>query len=163
MTVRATVLASIGGFLFCFGTARTSAAADQEALLQQMTNLNKGAIAAYSAGDFDKSKSQLLQAVALAKKDSELETHPLMARTFLHLGVVYVDGLEDRATGVKYFVKALKIRPDIELSRALATTTVKSAFEEAKRRSLERAIVAASDDLLEDDATIVVFAPIVAA
>lgn len=132
MTIRARVVASIGGLLFWIGVVRTSAAADQEAILQQITSLNKGAIAAYSDGDFDKAKSQLLQAVALAKKDNELQTHPLMARTFLHLGVLYVDGFEDNPGGIAYFVKALKIRPDIEVSQSLATKTVKSAFEEAK-------------------------------
>ena len=132
MTIRARVVASIGGLLFWIGAARISAAADQEAILQQITSLNKAAIAAYSAGDFDKAKSQLLQAVALAKKDSELQTHPVMARTLLHLGVLYVDGFEDNPGGIAYFVKALKIRPDIEVSQALATKTVKSAFDEAK-------------------------------
>ncbi len=132
MTIRARVVASIGGLLFWIGAARISAAADQEAILQQITSLNKAAIAAYSAGDFDKAKSQLLQAVALAKKDSELQTHPVMARTLLHLGVLYVDGFEDNPGGIAYFVKALKIRPDIEVSQALATKSVKSAFDEAR-------------------------------
>jgi hypothetical protein len=132
MTVRAKIVASIGGVLIWLGAARLSAAADQEATLQQITALNKAAIAAYSAGDFDKSKDQLLQAVAAANKDPELQTHPLMARTYLHLGVVYVDGLEDNAGGIAYFVKALKIRPDIEVTQALATKTVKSAFDQAK-------------------------------
>src|SRR6185295_7783257 len=86
---------------------------------------------AYSDGDFDKAKAQLMKAVNLAKKDAELAQHPMMARTYLHLGVLYVDGLEDRKTGVKYFEKALKIRPDIQVSEALATKTVKSAFDEA--------------------------------
>src|SRR5450432_728003 len=110
----------------------TAAAPDQDALVQQMTSLNKAAIVAYSAGDFDKSKSQLLQAVALAKKDSQLQAHPIMARTYLHLGVLYIDGFEDHDEGLAYFVKALKVRPDIEVTSSLATQTVKSAFEEAK-------------------------------
>ncbi|MEO5769397.1 MAG: hypothetical protein ABIS92_13685, partial [Polyangia bacterium] len=131
MTIRAKVAGSIG-LLFLLVIARTSFAADQDATLQQMTSLNKGAIAAYSAGDFDKCKTQLLQAVALGNKNSELQTHPLMARTYLHLGVLHVDGFEDRPTGVQYFVKALKIRPDIELTQALATASAKSAFDEAK-------------------------------
>ena len=54
-----------------------------------------------------------------------------MARVYLHLGVLYVDGLDNRAVGVKYFVKALKIRPDIELRSNMATKTVSAAFAEA--------------------------------
>lgn len=132
MTVRARSIACIGGLLFFLAAARNSLAADQEAALNQITSLNKGAIAAYSDGDFDKAKRQLLQAAALGKKDSEIQNHPLMARTYVHLGVLYVDGLEERDAGVRYFVKALKIRPDIEVTQVLATKTVKSAFEEAK-------------------------------
>jgi chemotaxis protein histidine kinase CheA len=112
-----------------------SRAADQDALLEQMTSFNKAAVTAYSEGDLDKAKAQLLKAVALAKKDSSLSTHPLMARTYVHLGVLYVDGMEDRKAGVSYFTKALKIRPDITVTEALATKTVKSAFEEAGGRA----------------------------
>ena len=140
MTARARVTGSVAGLVFLTAVARMSFAVDQDALLQQITALNKSAIAAYSDGDFAKSKNQLLQAVALGKKDPELQTHPLMARTFLHLGVVYVDGIEDRPSGIRYFVKALKIRPDIEVTQSLATKTVKSAFEEAKGKG------AASED-----------------
>lgn len=111
--------------------AAGAARADQDALLEQMTAYNKAAVAAYSDGDFDKAKAQLMKAINLSKKDSELLQHPMMARTYLHLGVLYVDGLEDRKTGVKFFQKALKIRPDIQVSEALATKTVKSAFDEA--------------------------------
>jgi hypothetical protein len=109
----------------------SSRAADTEAIAAQMTAQNKAAITAYSDGDFDKAKSHLMAAVKLAGKDPALKTHPMTARTYVHLGVLYVDGYEDKAAGVKYFVKALKIRPDIEVTEALATKSVKAAFEEA--------------------------------
>jgi hypothetical protein len=112
-----------------FGESR--AADQQDALLEQMTAFNKAGVAAYSEGELDKAKGQLLKAVALSKKDSSLLTHPLMARTYVHLGVLFVDGFEDRKAGVRYFSKALKIRPDITVTEALATKTVKSAFDEA--------------------------------
>ena len=47
------------------------------------------------------------------------------------LAVVEVARFEDKAAGMKYFVKALEIRPDIELTEALATKSVKAAFDEA--------------------------------
>jgi hypothetical protein len=130
MTLRPSLIGFVAGLVLVLGV-RESRAADQEALLRQMTAYNKNAVAAYSDGDFPKAKGQLLLAVGLAKKDPTLAEHPLMARTYIHLGVLYVDGFEDRKAGVKYFAKALKIRPDIQVSDALSTKTVKSAFQEA--------------------------------
>ena len=54
-----------------------------------------------------------------------------MARVYLHLGVLYIDGLENRAVGLRYFVKALKIQPDITVKSNMATKPVMSAFAEA--------------------------------
>ena len=106
-------------------------AADQDGLIQQMTSLNSAAITDYGAGDFDKAKSRLMEAVAIGKKDTALQTHPMMARTYVHLGVLFVDGLEDRKAGIRYFQKALEIRPEITVTEEMSTKTVRSAFEEA--------------------------------
>lgn len=110
-------------------TARPGAAADPEAVAQKVTLLNRAAVAAYSDGDFDKMKVKLLEAVALGK--DALAIHPMLARTYLHLGVLWVDGYENRAKGIAYFVKALKINPTIEITTGMATKTVVSAFAEA--------------------------------
>jgi hypothetical protein len=111
---------------------RLARAADSDALLEQMTTLNASALEDYSNGDFDKAKSRLLQAVALGKKDPNLQGHPMLARTYVHLGALYVDGIEDRKAGVGYFVKALKLKPDIEVTEALLTKSVQSAFDTAR-------------------------------
>ena len=74
-------------------------------------------------------KKQLLKALSIGK--DSLASDPIMARVYLHLGVLYVDGLDNRAVGVKYFGKALKIRPDIEVRSNMATKTVMAAFTEA--------------------------------
>src|SRR6266700_3792653 len=108
---------------------RAARAADQEALVKQITALDDAATASYSDGDFDKMKKQLLKAVSLGK--GSLASHPIMARVYLHIGVLYVDGMDKRDQGVKYFTKALKIRPDIEVRSNMATKTVMSAFTEA--------------------------------
>jgi hypothetical protein len=127
--VKAKVLAFIGGSLFLALLSPRARAADQQALVQQVTTLDDAATAAYSDGDFDKMKKQLLKALSIGKE--ALATNPIMARVYLHLGVLYVDGLENRAVGMKYFGKALKIRPDIEVRSNMATKTVMSAFTEA--------------------------------
>ena len=112
--------------LFLLLATRHARAAD---LVQQVTALDDAATAAYSDGDFDKMKKQLLKALSVGK--DALATNAIMARVYLHLGVLYVDGLDNRAVGVKYFAKALKIRPDIEVRSNMATKTVMAAFTEA--------------------------------
>ena len=105
-------------------------AADKEAVLEKVTALNRTAVAAFAEGDFKKTKAKLLEAVAMGKEP--LAGQPMLARTYLHLGVLYVDGLEDKPTAIKYFVQALRINPDIEVTAAMVTKTVTAAFEEAK-------------------------------
>ena len=99
--------------LFLLLAGRHAGAADKEAQVKQVTSLDDAATAAYSDGDFDKMKKQLLKAMSIGK--DSLASDPIMARVYLHIGVLYVDGLDNRALGVKYFGKALKIRPDIEV------------------------------------------------
>jgi hypothetical protein len=115
--------------LFLLLAGRHAGAADKEAQVKQVTTLDDAATAAYSDGDFEKMKKQLLKALSIGK--DALATDPIMARVYLHLGVLYVDGLDNRAVGVKYFGKALKIRPDIEVRSNMATKTVMTAFNEA--------------------------------
>ncbi len=115
--------------LFLLLTARHAGAADKEAQVKQVTALDDAATAAYSDGDFDKMKKQLLKALSIGK--DSLASDPIMARVYLHIGVLYVDGLDNRAVGVKYFGKALKIRPDIEVRSNMATKTVMAAFTDA--------------------------------
>jgi hypothetical protein len=124
--VKAKSLAVFVVSLFLVLASRHARAAD---LVQQVTALDDAATSAYSDGDFDKMKKNLTKALAVGK--DALAKDPIMARVYLHLGVLYVDGLDNRAVGVKYFAKALKIRPDIELRSNMATKTVSAAFAEA--------------------------------
>jgi hypothetical protein len=105
-------------------------------VVRQVTALDDAARAAYSNGDFEKMKKNLLKALALGK--DAIATTPVMARVYLHLGVLYVDGLENRAVGVRYFAKALAIRPDIEVSSNMATKTVQSALAEGRQQQEPR-------------------------
>jgi hypothetical protein len=105
---------------------------DQQTLVKQISALDDRAKAAYADGDFAKMKEQLLKALSLGR--DALDDQPAMARVYLHLGVLYVDGLDNRAVGVKYFAKALKARPDTKVPPNMATKTVVSAFNEAGRQ-----------------------------
>jgi hypothetical protein len=106
-------------------------AQDQNAV-QKMIDLNRQALTAFGAKDFEGAKSALMDAVVLGK-EAGLTNDKMMARTYLHLGVVYVDGLKDRAKGLRYLGLALRLRPDIPMTPSLVTPTVTAAFEEAKK------------------------------
>lgn len=105
-------------------------AAEPEAVNKMMA-LNKAALAAHGAGDHDEAKEKLLEAVVLGKEGG-LSTHAAMARTYLHLGAVYIDGLKDREKGLRHLGMALKIRSDIEMTQALATDAVMKEFNQAR-------------------------------
>jgi len=125
----------LGGFVLLLaiaargGPAFAVDKADKQAVIEQVTALNRAAVAAYGDGDFKKMKSKLTEALA-AGKDA-LAGEAMLARTYLHLGVLYVDGLEDRPTALKYFREALKINPNIDVTAGMTTKTVTAAFEEA--------------------------------
>jgi hypothetical protein len=125
-------------------------AADEQAIVQQMTALNQSAIEAYSDGDVDRAKSDLRKAVSLGEANN-LADHPVMARTYLHLGIMHVDWFEDVAAGKRYFRRALEIAPDMRLTSALATKSAKAAFGEA-RAQIGVAAVATGDRMDADRA-----------
>ena len=58
--------------------------------------------------EWDRAKKTLLDALILAKK-SGLENDPIMARTYVHLGVVYVTGFKNREKAIQSFSRALEI------------------------------------------------------
>ena len=119
--------------LILLGSSSASSAAangGQRGLAQPVTALDDEAVAAYSAGNFEKMKKALTKALALGRE--ELDDQPVMARVYLHLGVLYVDGLDNRAVGVKYFAKARAVRADIALPSNMATKNVVSAFAESR-------------------------------
>jgi hypothetical protein len=110
------------------GSAR---AQDQDAI-RKMIELNRQALASYEAKDFEAAKASLLDAVVMGK-EAGLTSDKMMARTYVHLGAVYIEGLKDRAKGIRYFGLALRIRPDINITPSLVTPALKQAFDEAKK------------------------------
>jgi hypothetical protein len=131
MRARPAVLGILTGLLMALVAPESRA---EPAAVAKIVELNKSALAAFAAHDNDKAKEQLLEAVVLGKENN-LGMHAAMARTYLHLGVVYVDGFKDSEKGQRYFAMAQKVRADIELTPSLATPTVKAAFDAARGQS----------------------------
>src|SRR5581483_4408645 len=99
--------------------------------VDKLIQMNKKALDEYGAQDWEAAKRTLLQALVFAKK-SGLDTHPMMARTYVHLGAVYVVGFKDRAKGAQSFGRAVEIDPGIRISKAMSTPELEGVFDEAK-------------------------------
>jgi hypothetical protein len=118
--------------LLSFASAK-SARADMspDDAVDKVTQLNKDAVTAYQAKKFEDARKILKQALDVAAS-SGIETHPITARTHIHLGIVIIGGFKQRDLGVKQFKKALELQPDINLTKSLVTPELADAFAEAK-------------------------------
>jgi len=125
---RAVLLAALVSSL-AVAIPRTAAAQDQAAV-NKVTNLNKKAIDAYNKQDYETARELLKQALELCAS-AGLDKHPIRARTHIHFGIVAIVGFKQREVGLKQFRKALEVQPDIKLTKSLATPELQDMFEEA--------------------------------
>src|SRR5437899_12879545 len=84
------------------------AAAQDQAAVDKLVQMNKKALEDYDTLEWDAAKRTLLEALVAGKK-AGLENHPVMARTYEHLGAVYIMGFKDHQKGLQSFVRALEI------------------------------------------------------
>jgi hypothetical protein len=119
-----------------------TAAAQDPALVDKLVGLNKKAIADFETLEWDAAKRSLIEALNTAKK-AGLDNHPVVARTYVHLGAVYIAGFHDRKKGTQSFERALDLDPGIQLSKSIATSDVKEVFAQVQGR---RAPAAAVDE-----------------
>ncbi|HTB61608.1 MAG TPA: hypothetical protein VLC06_27280 [Polyangia bacterium] len=112
---------------------RTAMAQDQAAV-DRLVQMNKKALDDYDTLDWDAAKRILLDALVAGKK-AGLDNHPVMGRTYIHLGAVYITGFKDRQKGMQSFSRALEIDPTIQLSKGIETSEVTAAFAEAQRNA----------------------------
>ena len=122
-------------FVSVAGIARRASAQDA-ATIDKLVQLNKKAMDDFDTADFDAAKKSLLDAEKLGKR-AGLESHPVMARTYIHLGAVYLAGYKDKQKSQHYFEKALDIQADIKLDKNMTSQSLRDAFAAvvAKRSS----------------------------
>src|SRR5262245_38700360 len=109
-----------------------NALAQDQAAIEKLVQMNKKALDDYDTLEWESAKKTLLDALMAGKK-AGLDNHPVMARTYVHLGAVYITGFRNRDKAIQSFSRALEIDPGIQLSRGIATQEVNDAFAEAKR------------------------------
>jgi hypothetical protein len=108
-------------------------AAAQGNPLQIIENLNRDAMEAYNALDINKAQGLLEQALQVAMQANVVG--PLLARTQLNLGVVYIGGLGNQDAGLNSFVQAVCIDPNSQLDPLTSTPEVQRAFAAAIDRA----------------------------
>ncbi len=112
--------------------APSTASAQDQAVIDKLVQMNKKALDDYDTLDWDSAKKRLLDALMTGKK-AGLDNHPVLARTYIHLGAVYITGFKDRQKGLQSFGRALDIDPNIQLSKGIESPEVSAAFQEAQR------------------------------
>src|SRR3982751_5004917 len=107
------------------------AAAQDQAAVSKVTNLNKKAIDAYNKQDYESARALLKEALELCAS-AGLDKHPIRARTHIHFGIVAIVGFKQREVGLKQVRKALHVQRDIKLTKQLQTPELQDACEEAQ-------------------------------
>lgn len=135
--IRSTHLALVSVSLACAGAVAFSARpafAQDQAAVDKLVQMNKKALDDFDTLDFDAAKRTLLDALQAGRK-AGLDNHPVMGRTYIHLGALYITGFHDRQKGLQSFGRALEIDPQIQLSKGIETPEVTAAFAEAQRNA----------------------------
>jgi hypothetical protein len=114
------------------------ARAQDQAVVDKLVDMNKRAIDDYDTLEFDSAKRKLLDALVTGKK-AGLDAHPVMARTYVHLGAVYIVGMKDHGKGLQSFVRALEIDPTIRIEKSMSAPDLEDVFAEATKRVRPRA------------------------
>jgi hypothetical protein len=135
--IRSTHLALVSVSLACASAVAFSARpafAQDQAAVDKLVQMNKKALDDFDTLDFDAAKRILLDALQAGRK-AGLDNHPVMGRTYIHLGAVYITGFHDRQKGMQSFGRALEIDPSIQLSKGIESAEVTAAFAEAQRNA----------------------------
>ncbi|HVR63510.1 MAG TPA: tetratricopeptide repeat protein [Polyangia bacterium] len=140
---RSVMVAAAFGSVCALALLAVPAWARDPPAVTKLIQINRKALEDYDNLDWKSAKRRLQDAIAEGKQ-SGIENHPIMARTYLHLGAVYFEGFKDRDAAILAFLHALQIDPDIHINSAMETPAMGAAFAEARTRLASGG--AASDD-----------------
>jgi hypothetical protein len=132
--MRASAIVAVVVSLIALFRIETAGAAESEAALARITEINRSALRLVQQSDFGSARKALKEALELCDSQG-LGQHPIKARTHIHLGAVLVRGFEQRELGIKQFQKARQIQPEIRLTPDVASPGVEQAFAEASGKA----------------------------
>src|SRR5688572_17932388 len=134
--VQKNILAAGAPLLFALALSSglvASSTASAQRSTQQVLELNRRAMDAYTNLEIDEARRLLEQALSLAERDQV--TGAPLARTRVNLGVVFVAGLRDNAAGLQHFVAALRADPQVQLDPLTSTPDIQQVFNQARQRA----------------------------
>jgi hypothetical protein len=114
--------------------AAPAVAVAQQDVEKQVSRMNKKAMEDYDSLEFDSARKTLIDAVSILRANGYDET-PIAAKTYINLGIIYINGFKDRNRGVQQFVNALKIKPDAKIDPTIATPELDEAFAAARKQA----------------------------
>jgi hypothetical protein len=123
---------SIGALVLGLALAVALPTSAQQSADQVVLDLNHGAMEAYNNMDINKAGSMLEEALRVATEAGVMG--PLLAQTNMNLAIVYVGGLGDNDSGVRYFADALCADPSSQLDPLTSTPDIQSVFQVAAQR-----------------------------
>jgi hypothetical protein len=136
--MRAALRAKVGIGLLVLGVSlsvsmeKAMPVAAQQSADQVVLDLNHGAMDSYNNMDINKAGSMLEEALRVATEGGV--TGPLLAQTNMNLAIVYIGGLGDNDSGVRYFADALCADPSSQLDPLTSTPDIQSVFQVAAQR-----------------------------
>lgn len=101
--------------------------------LQQVLDLNRQAMEAYTNLEVEQAMTLLNQAREVAQRGRV--TGAPLARTLMNLGVVSIGGMGDNGRGLDYFVQALRADPNVQLDPLTSTPDIQTTFALARARA----------------------------
>ncbi|HLU64732.1 MAG TPA: hypothetical protein VKZ63_00565 [Kofleriaceae bacterium] len=114
--------------------AASSAQAQGDKARKEIQARSKTAMENFDILEFEKAKSGLQEALAIAEK-AGLGKDKLVARVYLNLGIVELAGLENEDGAREAFAAAVAIDPTIEIDVAYRTDAMAALLEAAKEEA----------------------------
>ena len=93
---------------------------------KKILTLNKKAMDDYDLLEFEAAKRTLLQAESVVHAKN-CGKHMVAAKTYVNLGVLYIQAFRDRVRGKLAFREALRISPHVKVDRRVATPMARCA------------------------------------
>ncbi len=136
---------ALGLALFTAPSGARAQGAPDSAAVEKVTKANKRAVEEYQNLNFEEARKILSDALDACAK-AGLDTHPVTARTHVHMGVVMLAGFKQKDQATKEFKKALEIQADIKLDAALATPEIQEVFDGAAQAQKTESASAAPEE-----------------
>src|SRR6478735_9277083 len=113
--------------------ARPAHADKLKKTIDKLVQLNKKGMDDLDTAEFESARKAFFAAEEMGRK-AGLGDHPVMARTYVHLGALALLGYKDKQKASEYFVRAFAMQPDIELDKSLRLGAVGALFTKVQKQ-----------------------------